>query len=451
MPTHVYALAYNDPVTGHWKPQSTIIQPPSDQQAPTAPTNVRLFGTPSQTSATITWDASTDDIGVTKYQVSKDGSSTWVDVINFSGRQYTDSAGVAGSVHTYRVRAGDASGKFSTPSTSFSVTFAASGGGGGGTLTRALMGMAATASTATWDTRSAQVEALGGHLEARRIFFASGLSDTGNRSVVSQSIADGMVPIISWKPSSTETWPSIAAGTQDSKMQAQAAWLATLNAVVYVCIWHEPFSSSHPPTVQGTGTRTDLVNAQIRAAGIFKAAGPKIRFCLIYNGWMWNSKAGNADCPRLPGETWAPSAPYGQTDAEIDTVAPNSLLSVIDVIACDTYQAETTTGSEVPAAECSAQKKANFTAWAKRKNAATPGIVKGLGIGEWSGWGQEGIDHPLQWMHDVNDPLWIWDLYFNSTGSLGDTVLTGDRLLSYQTSLRDWRKDGAIKPPQTQG
>jgi hypothetical protein len=124
---------------------------------------------------------------------------------------------------------------------------------------------------------------------------------------------------------------------------------------------------------------------------------------------------------------------------------------VIDVIACDTYQAETTSGSEVPGAECSAQKKANFTAWAKRKNAVTPGIVKGLGIGEWSGWGQEGIDHPLAWMHDVNDPLWIWDLYFNSTGSLGDTVLTGDRLLSYQTYLRDWRKDGAIKPPQTQG
>lgn len=447
MPTHVFDQSYLDPVTGHWRPVTQIVQPPSDQQPPTAPV-ASIFGTPSQTTVTIQWTASTDDIGVTRYQVSKDGSATWTDVSNFNGRQHVDAAGVAGTTHTYRIRAGDLSGKFSTPSNSVSVTFAS---GGGGQLTRPLMGMAATAQTSTWNTRRAQVEALGGKLEARRIFFSAGLSDTGNRADVVQSLADGMVPIISWKPSSSETWPRIAQGLEDSKLQSQAAWVASLDKVVYCLIWHEPYSTGHPPQVQGTGTIADMAAANSHAADIFHAAGAKVRYAVIYNGWMFNSFPNNANSPRLPGETWAPQGNLQQTDAELLNIFPVSMCAKMDVIAVDTYQTETTAGSEVAGGECAAQKKANFTAWAHRRNAAFPGNIKGIGIGEWSGWGQEGIDHPLTWMRALNDPLWIWDLYFNSTGSLGDSVLAGSRLTSYQTALRDWRNDGALKPAQTIG
>src|SRR5262249_46381804 len=41
---------------------------PSDTQAPTAPSNLKV-GTPAQTSLPLSWNASTDNVGVTGYDV----------------------------------------------------------------------------------------------------------------------------------------------------------------------------------------------------------------------------------------------------------------------------------------------------------------------------------------------------------------------------------------------
>ena len=77
-----------------------------DQTPPTTPGNLRVTGT-TTTTASLAWNASTDDVGVTGYQVSR-GSTI---VGNVTGLTFTDSGLTANTTYSYTVRALDASGK----------------------------------------------------------------------------------------------------------------------------------------------------------------------------------------------------------------------------------------------------------------------------------------------------------------------------------------------------
>jgi endoglucanase len=88
-----------------------------DTQAPTTPTNVRVTGTTSS-SVSLAWDASTDDIGVTGYQVLR-GTTV---VGSQAGLTFTDTGLTAATAYSYTVRALDASGKQSAASASVSGT-----------------------------------------------------------------------------------------------------------------------------------------------------------------------------------------------------------------------------------------------------------------------------------------------------------------------------------------
>jgi len=88
-----------------------------DTQAPTTPTNVRVTGTTSS-SVSLAWDASTDDVGVTGYQVLR-GATV---VGSPTGLTFTETGLAAGTTYSYTVRALDASGKQSSASASVSGT-----------------------------------------------------------------------------------------------------------------------------------------------------------------------------------------------------------------------------------------------------------------------------------------------------------------------------------------
>ncbi len=87
-----------------------------DSQAPSVPTN--LVGTAGTGSASLTWTASTDNVGVTGYKVYRGG----VLVGSPAGPSYTDSGLSNGTAYLYTVKATDAAGNLSAASNQVSVT-----------------------------------------------------------------------------------------------------------------------------------------------------------------------------------------------------------------------------------------------------------------------------------------------------------------------------------------
>jgi chitinase len=97
-----------------------------DTTPPSAPTNLRVTGTTSS-SISLAWNASTDNVGVTGYDVYR-GSTR---VTTVTGTSYTDGGLAASTTYTYTVYARDAAGNVSPVSNQASGTTQGGGGGGG--------------------------------------------------------------------------------------------------------------------------------------------------------------------------------------------------------------------------------------------------------------------------------------------------------------------------------
>ncbi|MFJ9682074.1 glycoside hydrolase family 6 protein [Streptomyces sp. NPDC101194] len=130
----------NSPLAGHWfsaQFQELVrnAYPPlsggggDDTQAPTAPTGLKVTGRTSG-SVSLSWTASTDNIGVTAYDVYRAG----VRVGSSASTSYTDTGLTASTAYTYTVRARDAAGNVSADSAAVSATTDQGGSTGGGTL-----------------------------------------------------------------------------------------------------------------------------------------------------------------------------------------------------------------------------------------------------------------------------------------------------------------------------
>ncbi|MGH3730864.1 MAG: glycosyl hydrolase family 18 protein [Micromonosporaceae bacterium] len=98
-----------------------------DTTAPSTPANLRSTGTTSS-SVALAWNASTDNVGVTGYDVYRGTTK----VATVTGTSHTDSGLSAGTEYSYTVRARDAAGNVSPSSNRVTVT---TGGGGGGDTT----------------------------------------------------------------------------------------------------------------------------------------------------------------------------------------------------------------------------------------------------------------------------------------------------------------------------
>ncbi|MFC5004626.1 fibronectin type III domain-containing protein [Dactylosporangium cerinum] len=96
----------------------------------TAPSTPGGLASPAKTSSSVslTWTASTDNVGVTGYRVLRGGTQ----VGTTTSTSYTDSGLTASTAYTYTVQAYDAAGNTSVASSPLTVTTNASGGGGGG-------------------------------------------------------------------------------------------------------------------------------------------------------------------------------------------------------------------------------------------------------------------------------------------------------------------------------
>ncbi|MFC4005893.1 glycosyl hydrolase family 18 protein [Nonomuraea purpurea] len=98
----------------------------TDTSPPSVPGNLRSTGV-TNTSVALAWNASTDNVGVTGYEVYR-GSTLLTTV---TGTTHTDTGLTAGTAYTYTVRARDAAGNRSANSNSVTATTTGGGGGGG--------------------------------------------------------------------------------------------------------------------------------------------------------------------------------------------------------------------------------------------------------------------------------------------------------------------------------
>jgi acid phosphatase len=100
-----------------------------DTQAPSVPQNVSATAN-GPTSATVSWSASLDNVGVAGYDIFRDGSR--LATVGGSQTSFTDMTVQASTTYSYTVDAFDAVPNTSQQSTAAAVTTPAGGGGGGG-------------------------------------------------------------------------------------------------------------------------------------------------------------------------------------------------------------------------------------------------------------------------------------------------------------------------------
>jgi fibronectin type 3 domain-containing protein len=92
--------------------------PPADTTAPNAPSN--LWANPGDGQVSLSWGASTDNVGVTGYRIFRNG--TQVAAVGGSTLSYTDTGLVNGTTYSYTVRAVDAAGNVSSDSSTATAT-----------------------------------------------------------------------------------------------------------------------------------------------------------------------------------------------------------------------------------------------------------------------------------------------------------------------------------------
>jgi chitodextrinase len=95
-----------------------------DTQAPSVPANVR-GAADGATQVNLEWDASTDNIGVSGYDVYRGDTSNPTKIASVTGTKFGDTGLKASTQYTYSVAARDTKGNASAKSTPVTVTTAA--------------------------------------------------------------------------------------------------------------------------------------------------------------------------------------------------------------------------------------------------------------------------------------------------------------------------------------
>jgi hypothetical protein len=242
---------------------------------------------------------------------------------------------------------------------------------------------------ANWDQRLAEV---GGPavIKYRRVYYTS---FTDSLTLVKKSVADGMIPIISFK-TGRYSWSQVASGAADADLQTMIKNLNAIPGEKFVAIHHEPASD---------GTEADWSAMQLHALPIIKNGAAKVSVGVIGNGWWWSSRSN------------------GLSDAEIAKWLPSNLIAICDVVGADTYEDE---GLK----EDGSVKIANMVAWSKRV-----GGVKAIGIGEWNGLTAASITRTMNVIK--SEPLVKWAAVWNSADSGVGLYLSGDRLDAFRAGV----------------
>lgn len=238
-----------------------------------------------------------------------------------------------------------------------------------------------------WAANLATLGPEAAHLGARRIFCDLTATGRDQETLIRRAIADGMVPVLSYKVPNVAT---MASGGYDAWLTALRNFLASLGVPVAATYWHEP---------RGNMTTAQFIAGSKRFLAV---RSDRVKVGPILNGWLLNAKV-------TEFTSW--------TDAE--------LRARWDWVGADCYE----DGRIVPANL--------ITKLATWRDTNAPG--KPIIVGEYNGnsapviaaAGEAALSTPNLWIANV----------WNNTGGAGVT-LTGDRLARFRETLADPRNQG---------
>lgn len=283
---------------------------------------------------------------------------------------------------TFTASATDAEGHTTTASVTVDVVAAQQ-------APKKIIGMSAPSTD--WSTRLSEVGSSG--VKARRIFANLNSTASDQTDLINQAVADGMLPVCSWKVPSVATMNS---GGYDAWLDRLNTYLGGLGTTVAAAYWHEPNGDMTGAEFQaGSQKFLDHITAQ------------NVKVGPVLNGWLLDAKV--------------------STFASFTSPA---LLAQWDFVAVDTYQAGTVDAPDA-------------TKWGGR---AVPLLASWLdsqgfpnmpiGVGEYNGFTADSLQKGGEAILSCPE-LWF-GLVWNSEGGLGH-VLSGDRLTAYKATKADAR------------
>lgn len=113
--TYCYYVAAQDAVLNTSGATKTLCLATPDTIPPTYPQDLNATAV-SSTRVNLTWTTSTDNVGVTGYQVQRTTGTTTVTLGTLTSTSYTDAKAAANTTYTYKIVAFDAAGNLSYPS-----------------------------------------------------------------------------------------------------------------------------------------------------------------------------------------------------------------------------------------------------------------------------------------------------------------------------------------------
>jgi chitodextrinase len=108
------------------RPTQPVVSGSGDGQAPSTPGNLQVTAH-TDTTVSLSWNASTDNVGVAAYHVYRVSGSTNTQVATATGTTGTVTGLTASTAYTFTVTAQDAAGNASAASNSVTITTSASG------------------------------------------------------------------------------------------------------------------------------------------------------------------------------------------------------------------------------------------------------------------------------------------------------------------------------------
>ncbi|WP_144658627.1 galactose oxidase-like domain-containing protein [Paenarthrobacter nicotinovorans] len=203
--------------------------PGQDTTPPSAPTG--LVASASAGQIALTWTASTDNVGVSSYRVTRDGA-----VIGTSpSSSYSDGSVVAGTTYTYTVAALDAAGNVSPPSNN--ATAQAVAAPPGVTVDKIVSVHQGTSTT----TISAPGVTTTGSNEVLLAFISSDGPNTAGSARIATVSGGGLTWALrqrsNTQPGTAEIWQAVAPGPLSNvtvtATQASGSWQAAMTVVAF--------------------------------------------------------------------------------------------------------------------------------------------------------------------------------------------------------------------------